>query len=565
MQLSFLVLLVIVAQLLFFSSLMFRVLRRSGRAADEAAALALCLLPVVQGAAILFGIAVGWRLTAMPVLAGMALVLAVLMRPTAFLRQEVVWAWGLVALCWLGQEALVRCHGGAFWAWDWEAHWQIATAGVGRMRDGSWPVLPGRTALLGVWAAPALSVAMGYPIFQITTLLANSLVVPAAWLWASRWGGRGGAVAAVGMLLLCAGLTHSAVYTWPKACAAALVFAAMYLWIIDWQVLAGLTFAAAFQAHQSAIAYTMPFFVGVLYFGIRQYPWRMVSAYTIVMALWFLALRHDFPVQWARTPYFTWHDVTLANQLRLMASYFRGSVFLIGLMDGLWGPHGFDSFLRATTDAWFPTVPLIGTVALIGAARRIQHTDARALCAGVSLAAGGLITWLLLNDARTMVVQTSQAPLLLAVLAAAGVASVSLPARIAAPLWAISCLQFLVFRVPLVWANIRFPDAYNFSLKQTAGIQYLSDLSQPLVRAIALPVTIIAGVTLFLAVVWSARHTAAAFDGAPAEAGPGRSRPGLQHQPQLASKRAAARAAAADQTSGGSSRRGRRRHARRSR
>jgi hypothetical protein len=539
MQPSLLVVLVISAQLLFFSTLVFRVLQRCGRPANEAAALALCLLPVAQGAAIVIGIALGWQLTAIPVLSGLALALALLMGAREFLRQEVVWAWALVALCWLGQEALVRCHGRAFWAWDWEAHWEIATAVTGGMRAGLWPVLPGRTALLGVWGAPALSVTMGYPVFQITTVLANSIVVPAAWLWASRWGGRRGAVAAVGMVLLCAGLTQSAVYTWPKALAAALVLAAMYLWAIDWQVLAGLTFAAAFQAHQSAIAYTIPLFVAVLYLGIRRYPWRMGIMYTVVMVLWVLVLRHHFPAKWAATPYFTWHDVASVKQLRLVASYLGGSFFPFGVMDRLWGRYGFDLFLRATTDAWLLTIPLVGTVALASVVRRPHRTDVHSRCAVVSLMVGGLLAWLLLNDAMTMVVQTSEAPLLLAALAAAGAASVLLPARVAAPLWALSCLQFLAFRVPFVWADMLYPDPYNFALKQKLKVQYLSDLRPQVVGAVALPVAIIAAVALFLAVLWSARGNGAVLHATTAQAGPTSSGPGARcrRQPEAARAR----------------------------
>ncbi len=492
--------LVILAQSLLFATATFRALRYFSRPPEEAAALALALLPVTQCAGILVAVGFHWQLGNIMACTLAALGLALVMRPLELLRQRVVVVWVLVALCWLGQEAMVRCHGRAFWMFDWNDHFHIAAVITQAMQHGQWPVIPSRTPLLGIYAAPALTVSPTYPVFQVTSVLMNSLIVPAVWLWAVRLGGQRAALATVALVLLCAGITESVLYTWPKMLSAALVLVALYLWEIDWQLLAGIAFAAAFQAHQGAAAYTAAFFVCALRVGVRQYPWRTLGIYAVLSAAWLVVLRTRFPAQWQVNPYFKWDDLFNRQELYFFYSNLLFGVWPMGIWKRLYGPEPLNWWLRTTTDTLVVMFPVVGSVALLWRPRGASFSR-RSACAAWSLFLGYVLAAATMHGFTGMGnTEAGQAPFVLALLVVAGVASLRLSRTVALPLWIATVLQFVAFRAPFAWLNFSDPDAYNLGIKNAAHLQFLLDL-HPLAPAVGLAVAIASAIALGMLLV----------------------------------------------------------------
>lgn len=529
---------IILANTLIPALAVFLLLRgRSTLAPDQCAGIALGFAPVLSCAATFAAPAVGWTPASRIAWGISALVLAAAIalgrRTLEFLRHPVTRLWGLGLCFWLAQELMVSCHGRALYVWDWEHHFHVAQTVSGLLMRNEWPLAPGRTPLLGVWAAPALNAVAAtgrsYWVFQVTTVFAHAATIPIVYLVGARIGGapRGGYLAAA-LALLCAGLTHNALYTWPKVLAAQLAVLSLYLYAVSVQpdrsrtgrivggVAAGLALAAGYQAHQSTIMYAAAFFVFAAARSVRtgRYPWAMLCCFTLLMALWTGGMLHKFTFAQLReaSPYSGPGEQGLAKRWSLLTGHGKellwpgrvadpirregGSAYLHRLPSDL---DAQEWALRGTTDYWLPTFPVVGTLALLvavtwhgrrGAAQRARigfAWNSADSVAFASLVAGALVAISFLEPPGVGPVQAAMTPLLIFTLAVSGPLTDLMWKPIAAVLWIISLAQYIVFRGAFLALNVWPGGATeaNLLVKRNAGILYAVDRS-PLVRPLAL-------------------------------------------------------------------------------
>ena len=408
-------------------------LRRAALPTDTAAALAYALVPVVAGVVVVVIAPVpmaGYLLAAILLVSGLAF-RDRLREIGILLRQRVTALLGLTILFWVAQEALIVCHGRAFYLWDWHAHFHAASVVTGWMQRDFSPVMPGRTTWLGVWAAPALMWLPTYATFQLATVVAHSLAFPVVYLWGRRVGDAADGERAWLVALVCAGLTFGALYTWPKVLAGQLVLLALYLYTrsveasgrderVLYDLLAGLVWAAAFQAHQYAGGYAVAF-LAAAWLLPRRYPWATVIVLALLTGGWWWAMVTRFPVDAWSTPYFNANELTFGRQVALLADHLRCTIVpnWPNVANSIRDP---DPFLRETTDVLLMTVPVIATVALpLGVwVLRWRRADLVALAA---LLGGGGATLCFLEPSGAGVVQAALVPVLLWLCAVGGAAA----------------------------------------------------------------------------------------------------------------------------------------------
>ncbi len=242
-----------------------------GRPADPAVRLlagatALLLGGSAQVAAVSLGVPMAGMLVAIPCLA----LVVTLWRPSLI-------ELGILAAA-LGIEALIVVHTGASRYFDWYEHYQMALAFAGLPISIPRMDLLQRTPIFDALLSPWLLIHAQYWVFQIGSVLLNTL-----WLWPARLllarlgtdsSGRLLAVAACPMLLI------NLVYTWPWELVIFFLLAAAWF-ALEARTVAtlglGLTLAGALMVHPGSIGYVLGL---ALWIGLRQT--RRVLPVTIV-------------------------------------------------------------------------------------------------------------------------------------------------------------------------------------------------------------------------------------------------------------------------------------------
>jgi len=487
--------------------------------ADERTAFGLALMPVVVTVAILGAQLAGWRLGHAAWILGIGLGLAGLLG--WWFRQAIGWTllffWALGCGLWIGQAALITCHGRGFGSWDWSNYYHIASVVTGWMREGWPPVIPGRPALVAVWSALPLTLSPTYGTFQVMMILANATLLPVVWLWGARLEGRRGAIGAVCCVLLSAAIGTWSIYTSPYVLAAALTLLALYCWTIGWPLLAGLVWAVAFQAHVTAGLYAAAFFASVILLRGLRPCFLTLAVYGALMGAWVWVLRERFPQEWLmHTPY------VLPGVHRGLTDYLlRVSVLLTYAQQAaypgnLWSaiatawstdPHAiiWDWVLAWTTCTYVTLLPLIGLVALPGGVVRWcwrrQPVDGVLLS---TLLLGALLSWLMIpidTAGKGLPMTAQQIPTVVGLMILAGAAIWTLPAWSRWPLAGLSVMQYGAVTGLWLWLARYYPSDYDVRIKAAANIQYLSEW-HPLVPIVGGVGASLCGVTL----CWYARQ-----------------------------------------------------------
>jgi hypothetical protein len=475
---------------------------------ERAAAFALAASPVVWGVIVVFSS----RARIVPILLGAILLVGTFYRLAAakeFSKSAILRLWMLSAGFWLAQEALVFCHGRAYWVWDWQFHHHLAAIAYGNLAQGLLPVTPMRTLFLGVWASPAFAV-VGMPdegstywVWQLAAATAGSLVFPTVYLWGERFGGARAGYRAWALALLCSGLAFWGLFTMPLVFAATLVGLGGYCYVcaeessgrtwVAWQVAAGLVLAAAFQAHHTSALY-MAAIPLLGWLVTRRFPWPLCLVAVGITAGWLAAVAIRFPPEWkamlqdfyAGTPM-----ATHSNVLATCVQNLRTLLPLKGVLGG--GLSTVDSWFVGTTDILSVTFPLVGTVGLLRASRPSKPEMA-------VLGAVGLGTLFLFSTHVTsgpLLQGAIPALLLLFPLAASGLDRVG--PRLRRWLWLVSIVQYVLFR-SLTLALNAWPDAdnkANYAVKAGAHTVYVVDRF-PWMMPVAIVVLVGSGLTLLL-------------------------------------------------------------------
>lgn len=461
-------------------------------AADWAAASALAAAPVLTCIVVSL-CAFSWTLAGW-LAAGGALVVVVGMAASDdrwaidFFRQRVVRIWAWAVLFWLGQEAVIRCHGRGFWAWDWEHHHAIAEVVLGLLRDGRFPFPAGRTGLLGTFAAPALAWAGDetFAAFQIATVFANAVILPVCYLWGRRLGrGETAGLRVTFAVICCAGITESLLFTWPKIFSAALTLVAIYLWAetrgqptalrIGGEVVAALFFMAGFQAHQLAAVYVATLLLVSLYW-LRRFPWVLTGVWSVLFAAWQWGKIHSVGMVtgFYLNPYMTWSEFSLRRQLKLLWEHLS-----VGMIPPAWWRTGepMNYFLRTGSDYLLSAMPSGVLLCLLWALIRRggwRWRIADSLAALSMVLASLVILSVQPNAPRLGSAQGSIATGFIFLLCVG--AAVNTPWIIALIAALMNLIHYMVFRTPWLWLNAWVPDAYNLQIKTSSGIHYLVDL-----------------------------------------------------------------------------------------
>ena len=221
-----------------------------------AGAATLLLGGCAQLAAVSLGAPTAGMLVAIPCLA----VVVTLWRPSPI-------ELGILATA-LGIEALIAVHTGASRYFDWYRQYQMARAFAGLPISIPSMALLQRTPVFDALQSPWLLIHAQYWVFQIGSVLLNTL-----WLWPARLllaklgtdsPGRLLAVVACPMLLI------NLIYTWPWELAIFFLLAAAWF-ALEPRAMAtfglGLTLAGALMVHPGAIGYVLGL---TLWVGLRQ-------------------------------------------------------------------------------------------------------------------------------------------------------------------------------------------------------------------------------------------------------------------------------------------------------
>lgn len=283
--------------------------------------------------------------------------------------RELIAGQTIVAAWCLGWLALVSSYSGGGWTADWFEHWERARFFLeGKSRDflflGHYP-LPARPPLANIVTGTFLHLGRGdFPHYQVIATLLGSLAFLPAALWARRFAGKGGGIAALVVLLLLNPLfVQNATFAWTKLPAAFLVLTSLYFF---WKatdraapanaiLLGGLSLAAGILTHYSAAPYAV---VGFVAWMIRSWSrwrdgaWRQNHGWAFlasagVLSLWF---------GWSLMT-FGWRGTFLSNTSVTGTAQSTGAQFLnvaLNVWDTL-VPHffrRFDEALIAQTSSW---------------------------------------------------------------------------------------------------------------------------------------------------------------------------------------------------------------------
>ncbi|HEV1998826.1 MAG TPA: hypothetical protein VGR61_11935 [Candidatus Dormibacteraeota bacterium] len=159
----------------------------------------------------------------------------------------------------LGLEALLTLHTGGTRYSDWLLHYELARHYGGLANSATPALIPGRTPLFQLLSGAVLAHAPGFGVFQLVSVLLNSL-----WLWpAGLLLERAGSASRPGRLLVMAVgpfvLAYS-VYTWPWGLCVFFLLVAVVLAIDDEWVSAGgagAALAGALLVHPGALGYVV--------------------------------------------------------------------------------------------------------------------------------------------------------------------------------------------------------------------------------------------------------------------------------------------------------------------
>lgn len=169
----------------------------------------------------------------------------------------------------LGLEAILTLHTGGTRYSDWLLHYELARHYAGLSNSASPTLIPGRTPVFQLLSGAFLAHAPGFGVFQVTSVLLNSLWLWPAGLLLDRAGGprrpRRLLVMAVGPFVLA-----YSVYTWPWGLCAFFVLAAVVLAAEDGSDGAfgvGVALAGALLVHPGALGYVVGLAV---YLAVRR-------------------------------------------------------------------------------------------------------------------------------------------------------------------------------------------------------------------------------------------------------------------------------------------------------
>jgi hypothetical protein len=460
--------------------------------ADCVAAFALAAAPVLTGIVVSL-CAVNWSLGGW-LAAGSALVIlvgtvgAAHRRAMDFFRYRIVrvWAWSMVF--WLGQEAVIRCHGRGFWAWDWQHHFEIGGVTLGLLRNGRFPFPAGRTGWLATLAAPAMAWAgdATFAAFQIATVFANATVLPACYLWGRRLGGDESAGLRVALAVICsASITQSLLFTWPKVLSAALTLVAVYVWAetrdqpaarrIGGEVVAALFLMAGFQAHELAAVYVAGLLLVCLR-SPRRFPWVLAGIWCVLFAAWQWGKIYSVGMVtgFYQNPYMSSAEFSLRRQLQLLWQHLS-----TGMFPPAWWQQGepMNYFLRSGSDYLLTAMPSGVWLCLLYALarRRGWHWRSADSLAAVSMLIASLVVLSVQPNAPHLgSAQGSYATGFIFLLCIGAAANT--PWIIALIGALMNLIHYGVFRAPWLWLNARVPDDYNLAIKTSSHIRYLVDL-----------------------------------------------------------------------------------------
>jgi hypothetical protein len=248
---------------------------------------------------------------------------------------------------------------------------------------------------------------------------------------------------------------------------------------IGCHVAAGVSLAAAFQAHPTAAtcAVVLPAVACIAF--PQRWPWATVTACGVLSTLWVYAVVVGFPAE-STSMFRDFFSATPMGQKRDLWSVFgqnlRASIFPLDWSVFDWGAFRRDParLLDATVNVLFVTFPVIGSVGLA----RTRPTWRRAdTVVGLSLAGTALVPLSLFLNRQPITHAFVPTVLFLLAVAASGVQR--LPRPLSIILWLSTLVQYVAFRGAVLFFNA-WPggaDAGNLAIKNAQSIRYLVDQS----------------------------------------------------------------------------------------
>jgi hypothetical protein len=391
----------------------------------------------------------------------------------------VFWLWSpsreaLIAIAIaLGIELMLPLHTGAGRFFDWAQHWEAALRYAGQPNSVVDEHLAGRTPLFNQLAAGVSASLPSYAVFQIVSVLLNSL-----WLWpATLWirdhapddqPGRLLSIAVVPVVLA------YDIYTWPWGFTAFFLLGALWLCSRGGRnngTVLGLALAGALLAHPGALGYVGG--LGLLI--VFQRRDQLLGALAAGGAVALTAVPWVLDVTGGRGPLALITSSAPAHSLVPIDSWAHSRLLLV--------VHAFVPHLRiSVAQPWADGILALAIQSLVGVllitvlvARRSLGLKGPLVWAIIG---GALVGWVIYPFTDSGVFMD---PLYLGILAYLLVVHTRVKRPIARTLLALEAGWGSLFVAALVWvawAAGRYDS--NLALKHVYGAQYVADLIGPL-------------------------------------------------------------------------------------